>query len=147
MENEHFQRWDPCWWYRDVRSTAIASVKDDWEGFRLILTGANCPDTRVSVPAGAVVLYRVYDESGLIGREIQGIAPTHCFYTIQSSPLLAECWRMFGGIRDADTMRHYAIYTLGRCVDIVSTREPRFVLLRDFAAGRYDCEPPESEGG
>jgi hypothetical protein len=145
MENEHFQRWDPCWWYRDVRSTVIASVKDDWEGFRLILTGSNCPDTRVSVPAGAVVLYRVYDESGLIGREIQGIAPNHCFYTIESSPLLAECWRMFSGIRDADTMRHYAIYTLGRCVDIVSTREPRFVLLRDFAAGRYDAERPEAE--
>jgi hypothetical protein len=70
---EHFQRWDPWWWYRDVPSTIIASVADDWEGFRLILTAGQCPETRVSVPGGALVLYRVYDETGLIGREIQGI--------------------------------------------------------------------------
>lgn len=144
MTGEHFQRWDPWWWYRDVASTIIASVTDDWEGFRLILTADQCPETRVSVPSGAVVLYRVYDETGLIGREIQGIQLGHCFYTAESSPLLAECSTMFSGIRDGDTTRHYAIYTSDRCVDIVSTQEPRFVLLREFTAGQYKSQRPES---
>ena len=101
MGNEHFQRWDPCWWYRDVRSTVIASVKDDWEGFRLILTGASFPDTRVSLAAGAVVLYRVYDESGLIGREIQGIAQLTVSIQLSRRP----CWLSARGCSVAFAMR------------------------------------------
>ena len=38
---------------------------------------------------------------------------------------------------------HYAIYTGDRCIDIISTEEPRFILLREFASGRNQSERPE----
>jgi hypothetical protein len=145
MGAEQFQRWDPWWWFRDVAPTIIASVTDDWEGFRLILTADKCPDTRVLVPRGALVLYRVYDELGLLGRHLEGFEPGHCFYTVECSLLAKEASQMHGGTRDLPPVRHYAIYTSDRCVDIVSTQEPRFVLLREFASGRYNSERPDVE--
>jgi len=145
MEVEHLQRWDPWWWYRDVGSTIIASVTDDWEGFRLILTADKCPDTRVLVPGGGLVLYRVYDEVGLVGRQLEGFEPGHSFYTVESSQLVKQASGMYGGTRDFLSMRHYAIYTCDRCVDVVSSIEPRFVLLRQFASGHYESERPEVE--
>ncbi len=41
------------------------------------------------------------------------------------------------------TSIHYAIYTGDRCIDIISTEEPRFILLREFASGRNQSERPE----
>jgi hypothetical protein len=38
---------------------------------------------------------------------------------------------------------HYAIYTGDRCIDMICTKEPVFVLLREFASGRYESERPE----
>jgi hypothetical protein len=116
MEAEHFRRWEPWWWFRDVGSTSIASVTDDWEGFRLILTADKCPDTRVLVPRGALVLYRVYDELGLLGRRFEGFEPGHCFYTVESSLLAKESSQVHGGTRDVPPARHYAIYTSDRCI-------------------------------
>jgi hypothetical protein len=146
MGAEQFQRWEPWWWFRDVASTIIASVTDDWEGFRLILTADKCPDSRVLVPRGALLLYRVYDELGLLGRRLEGFEPGHCFYTVDSSLLAQEASQMHGGTRDVPPARHYAIYTSDRCVDIVSNQEPSFVLLREFASGRYNSERPDVEG-
>jgi len=136
---EIFQRWDPWWWYRDVPSTSISAIYDDLEGFRLILIGDKCPATRVSVPHGALVMYRVYDEIGLIGNNIQGLKPGHSFYMAESSRLLAECSTMHNGTRDRGAL-HYAIYTGGRCIDMICTSEPRFVLLREFSSGHYESE-------
>jgi hypothetical protein len=134
-----FTRWDPWWWYSNVPTT-IAAIHDDWEGFRVILTATNCPDTRVYVPR--LVQYRVFDEIGLAGLDHGGVVAGHSFYKSNSSPWLTEALRMnsatYGG-----TSVHYAIYTGDRCIDIVSPEEPRFVLLREFAAGRNESERPE----
>jgi hypothetical protein len=142
MTQDTFSRWDPWWWYHDVPSTSIAAIYDDWEGFRLILTGDNCPPTRVSVAPGRLVMYRVYDEVGLVGLDPQGLKPGHSFYRSDSSRLLAEASTMniagYGG-----EPLHYAIYTGDRCIDMITTQEPRFVLLREFASGRYESETPE----
>jgi hypothetical protein len=138
---EIFHRWDPWWWYRDVPSTSITAIYDDLEGFRLILIGDGCPATRVSVPHGALVMYRVYDEIGLIGNNIQGLNPGHSFYMAESSRFLAECSAMHNGTRDAGAL-HYAIYTGGRCIDMICASEPRFVLLREFSSGHYESDRP-----
>jgi hypothetical protein len=141
MTKETFARWDPWWWYSDVPSVAIEAIYEDVEGFRVIVTAAKCPATRISVPPGKLVLYRVYDEFGLSGLDHSGVRPGHCFYKSDSSPLLSETSKMsivYGG-----TVVHYAIFTGNRCIDIVSAEEPRFVLLREFASGRYDSERPE----
>jgi hypothetical protein len=138
---EIFRRWDPWWWYRDVPSTSIDAIYDDLEGFRLILTGDECPPTRVSVPHGHLVIYRAYDEIGLIGNNIQGLMPGHSFYTAESSRLLSESSTMHSGTRDTGAL-HYAIYTSGRCIDMICTSEPRFVLLREFSSGHYEGGTP-----
>lgn len=145
MTTDIFYRWDPWWWYRDVPSTSIAAIYDDWEGFRLILTGDECPATRVSVPRGGLVMYRVYDEIGLIGGNIQGLQPGHSFYRTESSRLLSECSTMHSGTRDKGSV-HYAIYTGGQCIDMICTIEPRFVLLREFSSGRNESEGPAPDG-
>jgi hypothetical protein len=139
MTTEIFNRWDPWWRYRDVPSTRIAAIYDDWEGFRLILTGDKCPATRVSVPHGDLVMYRVYDEIGLIGNNVQGLQPSHSFYMAESSRLLSECSTMHSGTSDRESL-HYAIYTRDRCIDMICTNEPLFVLLREFSSGRYESE-------
>ena len=139
MQTEIFHRWDPWSWYRDVPSTSIASIYDDREGFRLILAGDRCPATLVSVPHGCLVMYRVYHEIGLIGTNIQGLQPSHSFYKAESSRLLTECSTMHNGTRDMGSL-HYAIYTGGQCIDMICTNEPRFVLLQDLSAGRYESE-------
>jgi hypothetical protein len=89
MTQEIFTRWYPWWWYRDVPSTTIAAINDDREGFRVILTAINCPDTRVTVAQGCLVQYRVYDEIGLAGLDHRGVVPGHSFYKSDSSPLLS----------------------------------------------------------
>jgi hypothetical protein len=141
VTTEIFHRWDPWSWYRDVPSTSITALYDDLEGFRLILSGEKCPATRVSVPHGKLVLYRVYDEIGLIGNNIQGLKPGHSFYTAESSRLLLECSTMHSGTRDTGAL-HYAIYTGGRCIDMICTSEPRFVLLSEFSSGHDESERP-----
>jgi hypothetical protein len=115
------------------------------EGFRLILTGDKCPATRVFVPHGYLVMYRVYNEIGLIGNNIQGLQHGHSFYMAESSRLLSECSTMHSGTRDSGSL-HYAIYTGGRCIDMVCTKEPRFVLLREFSSGSYESEKPAPAG-
>ena len=100
---------------------------------------------RVLVPRGAPVLYRIYDELGLLGRHL-GLEPGHSFYTVESSLLAKEASQMHGGSRDAPLARHYAIYTSDRCVDIVSTQKSRFVLLREFPSGHYNSERPDVKG-
>jgi hypothetical protein len=37
--------------------------------------------------------------------------------------------------------------TGGRCIDIISTQVPRFVILREFASGDYASERPERTSG
>lgn len=141
MTQEIFTRWDPWWWYRDVPSTNISAINDDLEGFRIILTAIDCPDTRVSVAQGCLVQYRVYDEICLAGLDHRGVVAGHSFYKSDSSPLLSEALKATGA--SYGTSVHYAIYTGDRCIDIISTEEPRFVLLREFASGRYQSERPE----
>jgi hypothetical protein len=141
---EIFHRWDPWWWYRDVPSTSVGAIYDDLEGFRLILTGDKCPPTRVSVPHGHLVMYRVYDEIGLIGNNIQGLKPGHSFYMAESSRLLSECSTMHNGTRDTGAL-HYAIYTRGRCIDMICTSEPGFILLREFSSGHDESKRPAPE--
>jgi hypothetical protein len=142
MAQETFARWDAWWWYSDVPSVAIEAIYDDIEGFRVVITAAKCPATRISVSPGKLILYRAYDEFGLSGLDHSGVRPGHCFYRSDSSPLLSEASKMnsvvYGG-----TAVHYAIYTGDRCIDIISAEEPRFALLREFASGRYDSERPE----
>ena len=145
MAQEIFTRWDPWWWYRDV-PTSIDAIYEDMEGFRIIITADKCPPTRVSVASGALVLYRVYDEIGLVGFDHGGVVPGHCFYTSDSSPLLSESTRMNSASYGRPSL-HYAIYTGGRCIDIISTQEPRFVILREFASGNYASERPERTSG
>jgi hypothetical protein len=140
MTQDIFTRWDPWWWYRDVPSTTIAAIYDDREGFRIILTASNCPDTRVSV--GCLVQYRVYDEIGLVGLDHRGVMPGHSFYKSDCSPFLSEALKM-NSAAYGRTSAHYAIYTGDRCIDIISTEEPRFILLREFASGRNQSERPE----
>jgi hypothetical protein len=142
MTQDIFSRWDPWWWYRDVPSTTIAAIHDDWEGFRVILTAPNCPDTRVYIPEGCLVQYRVYGEIGLAGLDHGGVVAGHSFYKSDSSPLLSEALRMNSAAYGRPAL-HYAIYTGDRCIDIVSTGEPHFVLLREFASGRNESERPE----
>ena len=93
------------------------------------------------MPHGHLVLYRVYDEIGLTGNNVQGLNPGHCFYKAESSRLLSECSTMHSGTRDTGAL-HYAIYTAGRCIDMICTNEPRFVLLREFSSGHYESEKP-----
>lgn len=146
MTQEIFTRWDPWWWYRDVPSTSIEAIHEDLEGFRIVITADKCPPTRISVASGALVLYRVYDEIGLVGLDHRGVLPGHCFYKSDLSPLLAESAKMNSAAYGRPSL-HYAIYTSGRCIDIISTEEPRFVLLREFASGRYASERPERASG
>ena len=129
MTTEVLLRWDPSWLYRDVADTVIVDVLDNIEGFRLLLSASKCPEAKIHVPRGTLVLYRVYDEMGLTGRAFSGLETGHCFYKLEGSPLLAEATSMFSGARPL--LLHHAVYTSDRCVDIVSTTVPIFKSLRD----------------
>jgi hypothetical protein len=117
-----------------------------WRGSGVVISADRSPPTRVSVASGALILYRVYDEIGLVGLDHRGVRPGHCFYMSESSPLLSESARM-NSAPYGRPLLHYAIYTGGRCIDIISTEEPRFVILREFASGRYASERPERTSG
>jgi hypothetical protein len=131
MTAEVLSRWDPSWLYRDVPDTTILDVLDNIEGFRVLLSASKCPESKLHVPRGSLVLYRVYDEMGLVGRSLSGLEKGHCFYKLEHSPLIAEAESMFGSGRSAHQLLHYAIYTADRCVDIISTIAPIFKSLRD----------------
>jgi hypothetical protein len=142
MTQDIFTRWDPWWWYSDVPTTSIESIHDDQEGFRLILNGKDCPLTRVSVARGALVRYRVSEEAWLDENAFSGFKPGHCFYQSQSSRLLADASTM-KVLAHGRPATHYLICTEDRIVDLISWMEPRFVILREFASGRYESERPE----
>lgn len=129
MNKDKAVRWDPSWLYRDVPDTIITSVTDDIEGFRAVVWAPKCPEARISVRRGALVLYCVYDEAGLVRRSIEGIEKTHCFYRFETSQLLTEAVRVYEGMRD--NLRHYAIYTSDRCLDVITVKDPEFKSLRD----------------
>ena len=133
MEVENLARWDPCHLCRDAWYIAIVSILDDREGFRLLITtNDKYPTLRVSVPKGAILAYRVYDESGLEGRKLNGFMHAHRLYTIEASPFLSDTLKMYGGMRDDLNPTHYAIYTANECIDIISTKEPSFILLNEY---------------
>lgn len=142
MTSGLFSRWDPWWWYRDVPSTEIVAIHDDAEGFRVILNAENCPPTRVTAAPGRLIMFRVYDEISLVGLNPTGLVPGHPFYKAEASKLLEESASM-NSLAFGRQALHYAIYTRDRCVYMICTAEPRFVLLREFAAGRYESERPE----
>ena len=59
--------------------------------------------------------------------------PGHSFYKSDCSPFLSEALQM-NSAAYGRTSAHYAIYTGDRCIDIISTEEPRFILLRETRA-------------
>ena len=145
MTDDSVLRWDPWWWYRDVASTTIVAIYQDAEGFRVILNAKDCPPTRVSVAPGHLLLFRVFDESSLAWQKPSGLQPGHSFYKSESSNFLVEAKKM-DILANSRPLVHYAIYTANECIDLISRAEPRFVLLREFAAGRYESERPEGTG-
>ena len=129
MSIELFEPWSPI---ENLPFVAyLEALRDDYEGFRILLRGkeAHAPVFRIAFES--VVAYRNVNESfrlatwAAIGN--MGKLPT--FLTVENSRWIEWLVAEAGGVLRADALTHYAIYSPEDCIDIVSEFPPEVEWL------------------
>lgn len=116
-----FQRWEPI----DNISAQVTceGIHDDYEGFRVLL---RCSDERVlRLSYARALAYRNVDEGDRL-RTLRHahVEPNWSLYTVENSSFLRWFHLESDGIHTDENVKHYAIYTLNDCIDILANSAP-----------------------
>lgn len=104
----------------------IEAVYDDYEGRRILLRGEDPTCAMLRVAFDNCLSYRNTDESYLLKlwhsneKEVAG----KIFYTIENSSYIDFFHEMTLELYRNWEIKHYAIYTISDCVDILSIEPP-----------------------
>jgi len=109
----------------------IEAIHDDYEGFRILLQGENKNSNMLRIVFDNKLSYRNTNESYLLKiwhtnrKEILG----KVFYIISNSSYIDFFHEMTGNIYNDWNLKHYAIYTITDCLDIISCYPPKIEWL------------------
>ena len=106
-------------------------VHDDYEGFRILLKGANPESKMLRLSWENALFYQNRDECYFTFQsEYQGKFDfPHPFYQIIGSNLI-ERFHQESARAYADwAIKHYSIYTCNDCIDVLSALEPKAEVL------------------
>ena len=129
MQMGKYVRWEPltipeCPVYCEV-------LRDDYEGFRVLLNGESRTTRTIRVTFEAPLMYQVRGEWFQLAPQTHalGLEPGYPFYVVEDSPLLVEFHLASLGIYQTWHINHYAIYTATDCIDVLSTVPPKVEIL------------------
>ena len=108
-------------------------VHDDYEGFRILLTGEEKASPMLRLSLENTLYYQNRDEGYFFNYgNIQGAFDyPHPFYIIEYSELIQKFHIESENTFSELNIKHYAIYTCNDCIDILSEKEPKAVNLSD----------------
>ena len=101
-------------------------LHDDYEGFRVLLTGEEKPEPIVRLLFEYVYFYQNRDEGKFLVHEPSegNYEFPHPFYILENSKLLKRFHEESAGIYAEYPIKHYAIYTTNDCIDVLSIDAP-----------------------
>ena len=128
MWNGTYKRWNPLPRLERTRVYCEA-VHDDWEGFRIWLRPEDSNLGVTVVRFGARLFYANSDEGDRLSSVLnqEELQFPHPFWIVQDSALVSEFKRQGAGVRDGQSLVHYAFLTCNDCIDVIAIGEP--VLL------------------
>jgi hypothetical protein len=104
----------------------VEAIHDDYEGFRILLRGDDLSSGVLRISFEDKLSYRNTDESYLLknwnsmAKELAG----ENFYIIENSSYIDFFNDMTGHLYSDWQIKHYAIYTVSDCIDIISISPP-----------------------
>lgn len=104
----------------------IEALHDDYEGFRILLKGETSDSAMLRISFEDKLSYKNTDESYLLEiwhtaeKDILG----RTFYMIDNSTYVDFFNEMTHGLYSDWRIKHYAIYTVSDCIDIISVKPP-----------------------
>ena len=108
------------------RPMYVDAVHDDYEGFRILLRSEIPTSPVLKIAFESYLSYRNTDESYLV--KIWQSMPSENigknFFLVQNSAYIAFFHEMTENIYADWSVKHYAIYTISDCVDVISTVPP-----------------------
>lgn len=129
-----YKRWNPLPSLEGARVYCEA-VHDDWEGFRIWLRPE---EHRLGIIVVRFEMHLFYANSDE-GDRLASVANQdelqfpHPFWLVEDSALVTQFKRAAAGVRDRDTLAHYAFLTCNDCIDVIAAGAPVFVGLEDRA--------------
>lgn len=104
----------------------VEAIHDDWEGFRILLRPEDQTFSMLRIEFENKLSYRNTDESYLLkiwhttDKETLG----KIFYTVENSAYIDFFNEMSTQIYSDWKLKHFAIYTVSDCIDVISTTSP-----------------------
>lgn len=104
----------------------IEAIHDDWEGFRILLRGSDPTLSMLRITFESHLSYRNTDESYLlkIWNSMEKELAGENFYIVENSSYIDFFNEMTGNMYSDWQVKHYAIYTISDCIDVISTNPP-----------------------
>jgi len=101
-------------------------LHDDYEGFRVLLSGEEKSAPTVRLLFDNVYFYQNRDEGKFIVHEpSEGqFEFPHPFYILENSSLLNRFHEESSDIYSEQRIKHFAIYTANDCIDVLSVDNP-----------------------
>ncbi len=130
MNKNSFNLWTPI--SPIPKEVQVEAIYDDWEGFRILLRcddGVNSKMLRILFENN--LSYSNTDESFLLRRwgQMPESIVGNIFYLIKDSSYIEFFTKQSAGLYEKWDIKHYAIYTISDCIDILSMTEPKIEWL------------------
>lgn len=104
----------------------VEAIHDDYEGFRILLKGEEVSSRMIRISFEGKLSYRNTDESYLlkIWNSMEKELAGENFYIVENSSYIDFFNEMTGNLYSDWKIKHYAIYTISDCIDVLSTNPP-----------------------
>jgi hypothetical protein len=118
-----YKKWNPI--EGNLKRLSCEALHDDFEGFRIILRSEDDSLPLLRVYFENALAYRNIDEGDRLktinqNREFDG----HSFFIVENSNWLEWFDKESLSIHKKENIKHYAIYTINDCIDILSESAP-----------------------
>lgn len=118
-----YKNWEPL---KDIpRILYCEGIHDDYEGFRILLTGEDERSPMLRIKFDAVRFYKNSDEGDLL-RTIASInnPGRSSLFLVENSSWIKWFHEETCDIHKNKNFKHFAIYTPNDCIDVISEFDP-----------------------
>jgi len=99
---------------------------DDYEGFRILVTGDEKGSPIFRIAFDNVESYYSIEESSSFNdeRRKSGLTQNGFCFIVENSWFIKEFHNISSGIREGTNLNHYAFYFSNQCIDVLAYQEP-----------------------
>ena len=110
----------------NAKSTLVDAIHDDCEGFRIIINILKSGGDKILIKSKDTLAYKNTKQMFLHGlwNNIDKSLGGNIFYIMENSEYLKDFHLMSEGFYSNLEIKHYCIYTLDDCIDLLCTEAP-----------------------